>query len=54
MQDIFNSILYKDLIERYSVRDVGILNKLIIFLLDNVGNIFSANSISNFLKKENI
>lgn len=52
--DIFNSILYKDLIERYSVRDVGILNKLIIFLLDNVGNIFSANSISNFLKKENI
>ncbi|WP_295723282.1 ATP-binding protein [uncultured Methanobrevibacter sp.] len=54
MQDIFNSILYKDLIERYSVRDVAILNKLIIFLLDNVGNIFSANSISNFLKKENI
>lgn len=54
LQDIFNSILYKDLIERYSVRDVGILNKLIIFLLDNVGNIFSANSISNFLKKENI
>lgn len=54
LQDIFNSILYNDLIERYSIRDINILNRLIVFLLDNVGNVFSSNSISNFLKNERI
>lgn len=54
LQDIFNSILYNDLIERYSIRDINILNKLISFLLDNIGNVFSSNSISNFLKSENV
>ena len=29
LQDIFNSILYNDLIKRYSIRDINILNKLI-------------------------
>ena len=51
--DIFNSILYRDLLERYSIRDINLLNKLILYLLDNVGNLFSANSISKFLKNEN-
>ncbi len=54
LQDIFNSIMYRDLIERYSIRDVGMMNRLIMFLLDNVGNVFSSNSISNFLKSERI
>ena len=53
LSDIFNSILYRDLLERYSIRDINLLNKLIHFLLDNVGNLFSANSITKFLKNEN-
>lgn len=54
LQDIFNSILYTDLIERYSIREINLLNRLIVFLMDNVGNIFSANSIVKFLKSEGV
>ena len=54
LQDIFNSIIYKDLIGRYAIREINLLNKLIVFLLDNVGNVFSANSISKFLKSEGL
>ena len=54
LQDVFNSIIYRDLIERYNIRDVALLKRLINFLLDNVGNVFSANSISKFLKNEGV
>ena len=37
LHDLFNSILYNDLISRYQIRDVNILERLIIFLMDNVG-----------------
>jgi hypothetical protein len=51
LHDLFNSILYNDLISRYHIRDVNILERLIIFLMDNVGKTFSAKSISDYLKQ---
>lgn len=55
LHDLFNSILYNDLISRYHIRDVNILERLIIFLMDNVGKTFSAKSISDYLKQgENV
>ncbi|WP_458454583.1 ATP-binding protein [Methanobrevibacter sp.] len=52
LHDLFNSILYNDLISRYQIRDVNILERLIIFLMDNIGKTFSAKSISDYLKEE--
>ncbi len=52
LHDLFNSILYNDLISRYQIRDVNILERLIIFLMDNVGKTFSVKSISDYLKQE--
>ena len=54
LQDVFNSIIYRDLIERYNIRDVALLKRLINFLLDNVGNVFSANSIKKKKKNEGV
>lgn len=54
LDDIFNSILYKDLIQRYKIGNVDLLNRLTQYMLDNTGNLFSANSISKFLKHEKI
>ena len=55
LHDLFNSILYNDLISRYQIRDVNLLERIIIFLMDNVGKTFSAKSISDYLKqKENV
>ncbi|MBE6493978.1 MAG: ATP-binding protein [Methanosphaera stadtmanae] len=52
LHDLFNSILYNDLISRYQIRDVNILERLILFLMDNVGKTFSAKSLSDYLKEE--
>lgn len=52
LHDLFNSILYNDLISRYQIRDVNLLERIIVFLMDNVGKTFSAKSISDYLKQE--
>ena len=52
LNDLFNSIFYKDIVKRYQIRDIDILERLVIFIFDNIGNIFSASSISEYYKKE--
>ncbi len=45
-----DSIVLKDIIRRHSVRDVYLLEKLIHFLMDSVGSLFSLSKVVNFLK----
>lgn len=47
---IYNTILIKDVIERYKVGDITTLKNLIAFLFDNIGNTFSSKKISDTLK----
>ena len=49
-RDVFNTVLLKDVILRHKVRNVPFLERLCQFLADNTGKIFSATSISNFVK----
>ena len=51
--DIYNSVLLKDVISRYHIRDIELLERIVHFLMNNVGNIFSAKRISDFLKNQN-
>ena len=51
--DIYNSVLLKDVVSRHRIRDTELLERTIWFLMDNVGNIFSAKRISDFLKSQN-
>lgn len=52
--NIFNSIILKDVVERYHVRNVAILRNLIMFLADNIGSVVSAKRISDYLKSQKI
>ncbi len=52
LDDLFNSIFYKDIVKRYQIRDIDILERLTTFIFDNIGNIFSASSIAEYYKKE--
>jgi len=54
LHNIFNTIILKDVVERYHVRNVTILRSLILFLADNVGSIVSAKRISEYLKSQRI
>ena len=51
--DVYNSVLLKDVISRYRIRETELLERIVLFLMDNTGNIFSAKSISDFLKNQN-
>ena len=52
LQDIFSSIVLKDIVKRNNIRNVDLLERIIAYALANVGKSFSATSISKFLKAE--
>ena len=54
LDDVFNTIVIKDIIARNKISDVDLLRRLTAFLLENVGNPFSANAICNKLKSEGV
>ncbi|PIV17906.1 MAG: ATPase [Flavobacteriales bacterium CG03_land_8_20_14_0_80_35_15] len=54
LKNIYSTIVYRDIINRYSIRNVGFLEQLVLFLAANTGSIFSANKISDFLKSQHI
>jgi predicted AAA+ superfamily ATPase len=53
-RNVLSSIVLRDVVSRYKVRNVNFLQDLIRFLADNVGSIVSAKRISDFLKSQNI
>lgn len=50
--DLYDSIVLKDIVTRYKIQNVSLLNKIIDYLSINVSQIFSGTSIVNFLKSE--
>ena len=52
LKNIYNTIVYRDIINRYAVRNVPFLEQLVLFLAGNIGSIFSAKKISDFLKSQ--
>ncbi len=54
LKNIYNTILLKDVVSRFGVRNINFLERLVIYLADNVGSLLSAKKISDFLKSQNI
>lgn len=52
LKNIYSTIVYRDIINRYSVRNTPFLEKLVLFLASNTGSIFSAKKISDYLKSQ--
>ena len=52
LNDLFNSVQLKDIVKRNNIRDVDLLERIIAYVIANVGTTFSANSLSKFLKSE--
>ena len=52
LHDIYNSVLLKDVIARNKIRDTALLESVIAYLMDNIGNTFSAKTITDFLKNQ--
>ena len=54
LKSIYNTILLKDVVKRYKIRNIFFLENLINYLADNVGSLVSAKKISDFLKSQKI
>ena len=52
LTDIYNSLLLKDVLIRHRIRDTELLERVVRFLMDNRGNIFSAKRVVDFLKNQ--
>ena len=52
LNDIYDSIILKDIATRNKVRDIELLKRMIQFFIANIGNTFSASNISKYLKSE--
>lgn len=52
LNDIFDSIILKDIAQRNKIRDIELLKRIIQFFMMNIGNSFSAVKIVNYLKNE--
>lgn len=53
LSDIFDSVQIKDVIKRNSIRDIDLLDRIMSYIMVNMGTTFSAASISKFFKSEN-
>lgn len=53
LQDLYNSVVLKDIVKRNHIRDVDMLERIIAYITANVGTTFSATTVSKYLKSEN-
>lgn len=53
LNDIYNTVLVKDVLNYNNIRDVDIFNRILSFVMQNIGATFSASAIKNYLKSEN-
>lgn len=52
LTDLFNSVQLKDIVKRNKIRDVDLLERIIAYVMANIGTTFSATTIVKFLKNE--
>ena len=53
LENVFNTIVLRDIIEHENIRNVSLLRTLVRFVSDNIGKQFSARSIVSMLKAQN-
>lgn len=52
INDIFDSIVLRDVVQRYKIRDVELLRRILNFIADSVGNTISAKRIADYFKSQ--
>ncbi len=52
LEDLYNSIVLKDIVYRYGIRDVALFEKIMGYLMENMGNTLSSLNLIKYLKKD--
>jgi predicted AAA+ superfamily ATPase len=53
LTDVFNSIVIKDIVERFKIKDIDLLNRIIEYVVTTPAQTFSADKLSKFFESEN-
>jgi uncharacterized protein len=54
ISSIYNTILLKDVIKRNNIRNVSLLENITHYIFNNIGNIFTAKKVSDYLKSQRL
>lgn len=54
LKNVYSAILLKDVVSRHNIRNISFLERLALYVADNIGQIVSAKRITEFLKSQNI
>lgn len=52
LSGLTDSIVYRDIVARHKIRNTDFLNRLLLFLSDNIGQLFTAKRIVDYLKSQ--
>ena len=52
VEGIYNSVITRDIVNRHRITNIDLFNRVVKYVVENVGKTFSANSIVKFLKGE--
>ena len=50
--DIYSSVILRDTIQRYNIRDIELLERVIRYVIDNIGNTFSGKNVADYFKSQ--
>ena len=53
LTDVFGSVVVKDIAKRHKIRDIDLLERILQYLVSEVGHLFSAESVRKYLRHEN-
>ncbi len=52
VRDIYSSVILRDTVQRFGIRDVEMLERVVRYAFDNIGNTFSGKSVADFFKSQ--
>ena len=51
IEDVINTLIIRDIRQKYKIRNVQMMNQIVDFLMDNISNLTSARNIADILGK---
>ncbi|GHB23875.1 ATP-binding protein [Mongoliitalea lutea] len=52
VSDIYDSVILRDTVQRHKIRDIELLNRVIQYAFDNLGNTFSGKNVADYFKSQ--
>jgi predicted AAA+ superfamily ATPase len=52
VRDIYDSVILRDSVQRHKIRDIELLNRVIHYAFDNIGNTFSGKNVADYFKSQ--